>query len=380
MKRPFLLIGFLCLLLILVIVAFAAITRQHALHTTVDINRGFPGTAVPEVKANPPGGSHRPTAPSSPLHAIASADAVEALHIEPDDGFTWLYTLANNAKTSIDLTMYEFVDTAFSAVLVSACARGVRVRVILDQRLEKTRNTAAYTQLNSAGSNCSAAWSNPQFQATHEKAMVLDSKQAVIMTFNLTSRYYADTRDVAITDDDAADVAAIEATFNSDLNPTADRGDQPGAGDALIWSPTSAQADLLGIITGARKTLLVENEELGAASIVDALAAACARGVSVELAMTNTSNRYDSRYSALQQAGCGVHVGANNSSTLYIHAKTIVADLGTSAGIGYVGSINFSVASMTENRELGLYVRNPRILSRLGKTTTRDFTQFPAYQ
>ena len=69
------------------------------------------------------------------------------LYIEPDAGFAWLYPWVTGARTSIDMTMYELVDTTSSADLVQACQRGVKVRVILDQNLEETNKTPAYTQL-----------------------------------------------------------------------------------------------------------------------------------------------------------------------------------------------------------------------------------------
>ena len=99
----------------------------------------------------------------------------------------------------------------------------------------------------------------------------------------------------------------------------------------------------------------------------------------VELAMTDTSAAYHANYTTLEGAGCGVHIGANNADTLYIHAKAIVADLGTASAIGYVGSINFSNASLTENRELGLYVHDADNLSQISASINADYNQFPAY-
>ncbi len=301
------------------------------------------------------------------------------LYILPDAGLNWLYTLVNNAHSTVDMTMYELVDSTFSADLVAACGRGVKVRVILDQNLERAHNLPAYTQLNSAGPNCQAAWANPQFSATHEKSLVLDRATAVIQSLNLTERYYASSREFAIVEHDPADIAAIEATFNTDLNATTDFNYQPPPGDALIWSPTTAQPDLLGILDNAGRTLLVENEEMGTPGVVAALEAACRRGVAVEIAMTDTSAAYHTNYTALQAAGCGVHIGANNASTLYIHAKAIIADLGTRKQVGYLGSINFSNASLTRNRELGVYVHDPAILSQIGATIGKDYAQFPTF-
>lgn len=293
---------------------------------------------------------------------------------EADGSVTPLYALVNGAQKTIDMTMYELVDTTFSGDLVAACGRGVKVRVVLDQNLEKTSNTAAYTQLNGAA-NCRAVWANPVYQATHQKTITVDGTVSAILSLNLTSRYYKTTRDVGLVENDPADVAAIEATFNQDYVAAAVT---PGNGDDLIWSPTTAQAALLGIINGATKTLLVENEEMGASNIVSALEAAAKRGVAVNIAMTDNTS-YATEFAALKAAGCGVHVYPNTATALYIHAKALVADYGLSTQKIYMGSINFSIASMTENRELGLYISDALAAQSLNATITSDYAGAPSF-
>ncbi len=322
-----------------------------------------------------PAGNQAPAA----TPAAAKPRSTPTLFTEPATNFTWLYTLVNNAKSTLDLTMYELVDTTFSADLVAACQRGVKVRVILDGNHEKLANTPAFNQLTAAGPNCTPAWSNPQFLFTHEKSLVVDNATAIIMTFNTTSRYYTTSRDFGLVTADPADVAAIETTFSTDFKSTTDLTFQPPAGTDLIWSPTTATSALLSIINNAKSTLLVENEELGAPNIVSAMAAACKRGVKLSLAMTDTSVNYHANYTTLEQAGCGVHLGANNATTLYIHAKVLVADLGTATANGYLGSINFSTTSMTRNRELGLFLRDPATLGQLATTINADYNSFPAF-
>ncbi len=290
---------------------------------------------------------------------------------------TPLYALVKGAKKTIDMTMYELVDTTFSADLVAACKRGVKVRVILDQNLEKTYNAPAYKQLN-ATTNCTAAYANPAFQATHQKSFIVDGTTVAILTLNLTSRYYKTSRDFALVEHDAADIAAIQATFNADFKSTTDFSYQPSAGTDLIWSPTTATADLLGIINGAKKTLLVENEEMGAANVVSALEAACKRGVAVHLAMTDTGT-YDTEFTALKAAGCGVHTYTSTTTGLYIHAKVMIADYGLATQKVYLGSINFSTPSMTENRELGLYVTDTATIKSLNTTLTADYAGAAAF-
>jgi len=83
---------------------------------------------------------------------------------------------------------------------------------------------------------------------------------------------------------------------------------------------------MLAIINNAKATLLVENEEMGAANIVSALESACQRGVSVHIAMVNDSttspySSYATNFKALEAAGCGVRTYPDTTTGLYIHAK-----------------------------------------------------------
>jgi len=303
-----------------------------------------------------------------------------------DANILQLYALINGAQKTIDMTMYALEDTTFSGDLVADCQRGVKVRVILDVNLEKSGNTPAYNQLN-AQTNCSAVWANTAFQATHEKSFIIDGTQVAIMSLNLQSQYYTTTRDFAMIENDANDINAIQLTFNADYAAgTPSGGSQgasdfsyaPGPGDDLIWSPTTAQADMLSIISNAKSTLLVENEEMGAANIVSALEAACQNGVTVRIAMVSQSS-YATNFKALEAANCGVHVYPNTQTGFYVHAKAVVADYGLSTQKVYMGSINYSSASMTQNRELGMYITDPASVQSIETTMAADYAGGTAY-
>ncbi len=332
-------------------------------------------------------------APGSPqtiaLSGAGSSSAItHTLYVFPeaDNSVTPLYSLITNAQATIDMTMYALEDTTFSGDLVAACNRGVTVRVILDQNDEKSGNTAAFNQLN-AVKNCSAVWANTAFEATHQKSFIIDGNQVSIMSLNLQSEYYSTTRDFALLENDANDIAAIQATFNADYAAGTTSGGvvgasdfsyQPGPGDDLIWSPTTAQADMLGIINGATASLLVENEEMGASNIVSALESACQRGVTVRIAMVSQSS-YATEFKALEAAGCGVHVYPDTNTGFYIHAKAVVADYGLTTQNVYMGSINYSNASMDNNRELGLYISDVASVQTLYTTMSADYAGGTAY-
>lgn len=288
-----------------------------------------------------------------------------AVQVEPGAGFSGLDSLVFDAKHSIDMTMYELSDMAFEQDLAAAASRGVDVRVILDGGYAKFENERAYAYL--AANRVQVRWSPRYFDVTHEKAIVVDSSTAVISTGNLTSRYYATTRDFLVYDRNPLDVAAIAATFNADF--ASERTYKAAPGSDLLWSPGSEPA-LVSLIGSAHTSLLVENEEMDNAGIEQALEAAARRGVSVEVTMTDTSD-WGSAFRALEAAGVKVRTYPDTSSALYIHAKVVVAD-GRRA---FVGSENFSTASLSYNRELGLLTSNAAVVTPAAATLRSDFAR-----
>ncbi len=211
-------------------------------------------------------------------------------------------------------------------------------------------------------------WATSLYALTHQKTLTIDGVVSVVMTLNWTSRYYSDTRDVAVIDRTPSDIAAIASVFNADYDGTRIT---PAAGADLVWSPTTSSPDLLGLINGARHHLLVENEEMDNTSITDALIAAAHRGVVVDVCMTNSSD-WSSAFRELTSAGVHVRVYAA-SAALYIHAKVLVSDAGTSAQLAFVGSQNFSTESLKYNRELGMTLRGSAMVGQLAAMIDRDF-------
>lgn len=297
------------------------------------------------------------------LAAAAGGAGRLTLVIEPEAGLAPIYRLIDSARARVEMTMYELSDAVAERDLVADAARGVRVQVILDGgSYDRSLNQPAFAYLAAHG--VAVRWASSEFDLTHEKAIVVDSGAVAVMTLNLQSQYYASTRDFAVIDTQPADVQAAAATFAADWagHPIAA---QAGAGD-LIWSPGS-QAALLSLIDTAHVSLRVEAEEMDSSSIEAALAAAARRGVSVRLVMTANSS-YASALAALAAAGVQVRLYAADAP-LYIHAKLIEAD-----GVRlFLGSENFSSASLLYNRELGIETTDPSVVAAVQATFDGDF-------
>ena len=223
------------------------------------------------------------------------------------------------------------------------------------------KNDDAFAYFQSHG--VPVQWTPATFALTHQKTVVADHAKALIMTWNLTPQYYATGRDFGIFDTDAKDVEAIEKTFDADWNK---ESLAPQYGTDLVWSP-NAENDLITLIDSAKNSLFIYNEEMADEKIIAALEETAQRGVNVEVVMTNAGN-WRTAFVALRSAG--VHIRTySGSKSLYIHAKMIIAD----EAYGFVGSQNFSANSLLKNRELGIFITDPTILSQLERTFAQDF-------
>ncbi len=303
------------------------------------------------------------TVPVTTTPTTAAPSAL-SLFAEPQAGMTPLYNFMSSARQSLDMTMYELSDPTAEQILIADHKRGVRVRVLLDHDYTGgSVNQAAYATLSSAG--VPVAWANDS-EIFHQKTITVDGDESAIMTGNLTPQYYATTRDFVVMDNQAPDVAAIESVFSTDWS-----GAAPSLGPLgidLVWSPGS-EPQLAALITSAAHSVVVENEEMDSTSIEGALESDAERGVDVTVVMTAASD-WDAAFSQLESDGVHVVLYPDTASALYIHAKVIDVD----STRAFIGSENFSTASLDYNRELGLVTSAGSLLGPLNSALSGDIS------
>jgi phosphatidylserine/phosphatidylglycerophosphate/cardiolipin synthase-like enzyme len=281
---------------------------------------------------------------------------------EPQDGIAPVLSAVRGARHEVEMVMYEDDDRRVDSALVADAHRGVAVRVLLNGGYDGqgfAPDQAAYDYLQGRG--VPVRWTASYFALTHQKSLIVDGR-AYILTFNLTPEYYASSRDFGVIDTIAADDAAVEQTFAADWDR---RRITAPAGRDLVWSP-GAQSALVGLIASAAGWVDVYNEEMDSPAIEGALGADARRGVDVRVTMTADS-AWDSAFAQLTAAGVHVRTYAGDAA-LYIHAKMIL----TSARV-FLGSENFSVDSLSRNRELGLITSDATIRAALSRTFDADY-------
>jgi cardiolipin synthase len=130
-------------------------------------------------------------------HDITLVQAARAI-IQPEHGSQPVLDLINGAEKTIRLKMFTFTSDDIAMALIAAQARGVAVRVMLNPARSSGSRANDDMRAGLQAGSCTVIWSSPAFAVTHVKSMVVDSRSALIATFNFGVMYFTATRDYGI--------------------------------------------------------------------------------------------------------------------------------------------------------------------------------------
>ena len=292
-----------------------------------------------------------------------------SLIVLPDDSPKPILNAIEGARRSIRIKMFVFSDPTLLKATIAAKGQGVKVRVMLnaERRSGERNNELTRKALQRAGIEVKD--SNPAFDLTHEKSMVVDDKLAFVKSLNWTTKNLTETRDYAVITERKRDVAEVVDGFEADWHR---ESFTPRKNSHLIWCPGLGRDRICEFIDEAKHKLFVQNERYQDAVIIERLVKAKRRGVKVHvMARPAHSLKRDKLVEGvgglriLDDLGVKVH----KLKHLKLHGKMLLAD-----DVGaIVGSINFAAGSLDDRRELAIEVRDDNIVDRLYKTAKYDW-------
>jgi phosphatidylserine/phosphatidylglycerophosphate/cardiolipin synthase-like enzyme len=228
----------------------------------------------------------------------------------------------------------------------------------------------------------------------HGKIVVADSKLVMLSTGNFNPSNLCEksenppicNRDYTVVSRDPVVVKAIQSIVRADTENRA--VDIPAivnsTGGRISVSPFSLDP-LVRFIDSAKKTVQLENQYLKNPEMNAAIVRAARRGVKVFIMVASACafGRPDENavagwtriYSEFDAAG--VNTKTFNASIPvngrpgYLHTKAILVD----SKRAWVGSVNGSNASLTRNREFGLFTEEPEFVKKLAQHMYQNFTE-----
>jgi cardiolipin synthase A/B len=275
----------------------------------------------------------------------------------------------NRATKSLRVKMFLFSHPDLLKAVIDAKKRGVRVRVMLNpaRRSGESENADTHKKLKAAG--IEVIDSNPAFDVTHEKSMVVDDTTAYVKSLNWDLKNLTETRDYAVVTTHEPEVKEVIECFEADWHRKPFNVDQ---NSLLIWCSGNGRDRIARFIDEAKHTLFVQNERYQDAVIIERLVRAKERGVNVHV-MARPPHKLKKEKLAEGVGGLrimdDVGIKVHKLKHLKLHGKMLLADHSRAI----IGSINLALGSFDSRRELAIEVHSPEVVERLRTIAHRDW-------
>lgn len=291
------------------------------------------------------------------------------LIVMPEDGLQPLLDPIINAQSSLRIKMFVFSAPEFVAAVIAARQRGVKVRVMLNPARRSGESDNEETRKTLLAGGVDVTDSNPAFDMTHEKSMVVDDRLAVIQSLNWETKNLTRTRDYAIITTHKHEVQEVADCFDADWERKHFTLNENGH---MIWCKGNARERIAHLIDNARETLWLQNERYQDQVIIERIVRAAVRGVKVHvMARPPHTLKMDKMIEGvggmrlMRDVGCHVHRLTEHR----LHGKLLLAD-GERA---ILGSINLSPGTFESRRELAIETRDGPIVARLQHLMHHDW-------
>lgn len=341
-----------------------------------------------------------PSVPSLRFHTPGNrvtplADASVTPDDSSDDIFTNVHEMISGAERSIQIEMYGFGRQAITDQLIAKAKEGVKVQVVLDppdDEFEKEKELSAQI-LRESGVEVlyfpvRPADEERKFaQIDHTKMLIVDGDQAIIGGMNWGSRSHLN-RDVNVKVEGPA-VDRMEKVFLESYQRSGGMSPLPiettpehPEGNSFVSLATSSddpskrqiKAALHHAIRNAHKSVRVEMFFLTDYTIIEALKAAEARGVEVEVLLNPSQIRgykaNEAPAAELRAAGCEVKwYQPDPERGGRLHAKMGIFD----DHQVILGSANWTGNGLTWNKEANVDIVDSEVASYYAKMFEDDF-------
>lgn len=331
-----------------------------------------------------------------------------------------VFSLIKDAKKSVDIEIYEMKDEDFKDLLLEKLDQKVKVRIIKDpftvgdscdelapddvlpanpKSQSSCLEEKKYVQHFIAKGGKYVYFNKKELCGIpgkscfeHGKMVIVDQKVLMLSTGNFNSSNLCNVaqnpaacnRDFSYVSKDSKVIDLLSDVYNHDFAGVA--YDLKGIMDKskaknITISPFS-RGPIVNFINQAKKKLLIQNQYLEDPAWNEAIVNAAKRGVDVQVMVTDFCNFGEPRdtkkdkitdiYTQFDQAGIKTKIFTANIKIRnrpgYLHAKAFVVD----DKMAWVGSVNGSVMSNTQNREYGIFFNRHRSVKKLIKVIEED--------
>jgi phosphatidylserine/phosphatidylglycerophosphate/cardiolipin synthase-like enzyme len=273
------------------------------------------------------------------------------LLIQPGDGPEALLSGIRNAKKSIEIIIFRFDRAEIEAGLKAAVGRGVSVSALIAYTNRGGEINLRKLEMRLLAVGVAVSRTADDLVRYHDKLMIIDRRLLYVLSFNFTHLDIDHSRGFGIVTRNAGFIQEAVKLFEAD---TARKPYTPTL-DTFVVSPANARKVLAAFIRKAKKELLIYDPKIADAEMLRALSERKKAGVEIKV------------IGRVSKQNPGLEV--RNLAKLRLHTRTIIRDRRQA----FVGSQSLRMAELDSRREVGVIVREPKVVNGIIKTFETDW-------
>lgn len=270
---------------------------------------------------------------------------------QPEDGVTPVVRAIEQAKKTIDIVIFRFDRLEIEQALQAAVARGVVVRALIAHTNKGGEKKLRKLELRLLEGGATVARTADELARYHGKMMIVDGVILHVYGFNYTLLDTEKSRSFGVITRDRTLVEEAITLFEAD----ALRQSYVPRHDHLVVSPENSRTLLTAFIKGARKQLLIYDEQVSDNAIQRALQERARAGVEIRI------------LGGLEKALKDVKV--RKLADLRLHVRAMVRD-GQQA---FIGSQSLRRLELDGRREVGIIITHGIIVRRIQSVFEADW-------
>jgi cardiolipin synthase A/B len=273
------------------------------------------------------------------------------LLIQPENGVAPLLRAIKKAKKHIDIVVFRFDRAELEAALKDAAERGVSVTALIAYANQGGEKSLRKLEMRLLEAGVTVSRTADDLVRYHDKLLIIDRRVLYVLSFNFTHLDIDHSRGFGIVTKKGKLVREALKLLKADNERT-----PYAAGlDTFVVSPVNARKQLVALINRAKTELLIYDPKIADTEILHALNAQAKRGVHIRVIGTI------GRHSA--------HLKVRPLGGLRLHTRTIVCDRREA----FAGSQSLRKAELDTRREVGVIVRNSKVVTGLVNTFEADW-------
>jgi phosphatidylserine/phosphatidylglycerophosphate/cardiolipin synthase-like enzyme len=273
------------------------------------------------------------------------------LLIQPDDGPAALLSGIRSAKKSIEIVIFRFDRAEIEAGLKAAVGRGVAVTALIAYTNRGGEINLRKLEMRLLAVGVAVSRTADDLVRYHDKLLIIDRRMLYVLSFNFTHLDIDHSRGFGIVTRNTKFIQEAVKLFEADTK----RNPYTPTLDTFVVSPANARKVLGAFIAKAKKELLIYDPKIADAIMLRALSERAKAGVEIKV------------IGRVSKQNPGLEV--RNLAKIRLHTRTIIRDRRQA----FVGSQSLRMAELDSRREVGVIVREPKVVNGLIKTFETDW-------